>query len=138
MPGNLDVLCKGLLGDMSLYEVRKRKPAVISPDKLQENDSLNVFIATMLRIQQWMCNKQKMNPFVRAMKSHFQSIDKLKLLWMKTLEYKAGKFGGWVSENYLGISRLLKWFYFTSLDLIASDTAPWIEPNKHSDKWSMV
>ena len=43
---DLDVLCKGLVGDMSLYEVRKRKPAVISPEKLQENDSLNVIIGS--------------------------------------------------------------------------------------------
>lgn len=92
---------------------------------------------TMLRIQQWMCNKPKMNPFIQVMKSQFQSIDKLKLSWMKTLQHKAGKFVGWLSENHLAISRLLKWFC-SSLDLIASDAAPWIEPNKHPDKWSMA
>ena len=98
---------------------------------------LGIVKTTMLRIQQWMCNKRRMNPFVRAMESQFQSIGKLKLSWMKTLPYKAGKFGGWVSENYLALSRLLKWFY-SSLDLITSDAAPWIQPNKHPDKWSMV
>jgi hypothetical protein len=46
---DLDLLCKGLVGDMSLYEVRKRKPAVISPEKLQENDSLNVIIGSNFR-----------------------------------------------------------------------------------------
>jgi hypothetical protein len=43
---DLDVLCKGLVGDMSLYEVRKRKPAVVSPEKLKENDSLNVIVGS--------------------------------------------------------------------------------------------
>jgi hypothetical protein len=50
---DLDVLCKGLVGDMSLYEVRKRKPAVISPEKLQENDSLNVIIGSDYREEQF-------------------------------------------------------------------------------------
>ena len=108
-----------------------------SPDVPMHLLFLGIVKTTMLRIQQWMCNKRKMKPFVRAMESQFLSIDKLKLSWMKTLPYKAGKFGGWVSENFLAISRLLKWFY-SSLNLIASDAAPWIEPNKHPDKWSMV
>ena len=51
---DLDVLCKGLVGDMSLYEVRKRKPAVISPQKLQENDSLNVIIGSEHREEQFL------------------------------------------------------------------------------------
>ena len=38
---------------MSLYEVRKRKPAVISPEKLQENDSLNVIIGSNYREEQF-------------------------------------------------------------------------------------
>jgi hypothetical protein len=108
-----------------------------SPDVPMHLLFLGVVKTTMLRIQQWMSNKRKMKPFVRAMTTQFESLDKLKLSWMKTLPYKAGKFGGWVSENYLSISRLLKWFY-SSLDLIASDAAPWQEPNKHPEKWSML
>ena len=50
---DLDLLCEGLIGDMSLYEVRKRKPAVISPEKLQENDSLNVIIGSNYREEQF-------------------------------------------------------------------------------------
>jgi hypothetical protein len=108
-----------------------------SPDVPMHLLFLGLVKTTMLRIQQWMSNKRKMAPFVRAMKKQFESLDKLKLSWIKTLPYKAGKFGGWVSENYLAISRLLKWFY-SSLALIASDPAPWHEPNKPPDKWSMV
>ena len=98
---------------------------------------LGIVKTTMLRIQQWMSNKRKMAPFVRAMKKQFYSLDKLKLSWIKVLPHKAGKFGGWISENYLAISRLLKWFY-SSLALIASDPAPWQEPNKPLEKWTMM
>jgi hypothetical protein len=47
------VLCKGLVGDMSLYEVRKRKPALVSPEKLRENDSLNVITGSDHREEQF-------------------------------------------------------------------------------------
>jgi hypothetical protein len=108
-----------------------------SPDVPMHLLFLGVVKTTMLRIQQWMSNKRKMEPFVRAMKTQFESLDKLKLSWIKTLPYKAGKFGGWVSENYLAISRLLKWFY-SSLDLIASDDIPWVEPEREPEKWIMT
>jgi hypothetical protein len=108
-----------------------------SPDVPMHLLFLGLVKTTMLRIQQWMSNKRKMAPFVRAMKKQFDSLDKLKLSWIKILPYKAGKFGGWISENYLAISRLLKWFY-SSLSLIASDPAPWQEPNKPPEKWTMV
>ena len=108
-----------------------------SPDVPMHLSFLGVVKTTMLRIQQWMSNKRKMKPFVRAMTTQFESLDKLKLSWMKTLPHKAGKFGGWVSENYLAMSRLLKWFY-SSLDLIASDAAPWHQPEKPQAKWSVV
>ena len=107
-----------------------------SPDVPMHLLFLGIVKTTMLRVQEWMANKRKMNPFVQAMKQQFESIDELKLSWIKTLPYKAGRFGGWVSENYLAISRLLKWFY-SSLDSIASDEAPWVPPNKPMDKWSM-
>ena len=50
---DLELLCQGLLGDMSLYEVRKRKPAAVSPERLQENDSLNVIIGSDHREEQF-------------------------------------------------------------------------------------
>jgi hypothetical protein len=108
-----------------------------SPDVPMHLLFLGVVKTTMLRIQQWMSNKRKMSPFVRAMTTQLDSIEKLKLSWMKTLPCKAGKFGGWVSENYVAISRVLKWFY-SSLALIASDPAPWVEPNKPPEKWTIV
>ncbi len=55
---DLEALCKGLVGDMALYEVRKRRPAVISPEKLQENDSLNVIIGSEHREEHFYARTQ--------------------------------------------------------------------------------
>ena len=81
----------------------------------------------MLRVQAWMSNKRKASPFAREMKRYMESLDELKLTWMKILPYKGGKFGGWVSENYVAMSRIMKWFY-SSLDRLASDEELWVEP----------
>ena len=81
----------------------------------------------MLRIEAWMTNKRKAKPFAERMKHLMESIDELKLSWIKIIPYKGGRFGGWVSENYLAMSRILKWFY-SLLDEIASDKADWVEP----------
>jgi hypothetical protein len=48
--------------------------------------------------------------------------------------YKAGKFGGWVSENYLAVSRLLTWLY-SCIDNIAPD-ATFEQPESAQSKWS--
>ena len=48
------MLCEGLvLGDVSLCKVQIREPAVISPDKLQENDSLSIVTGSDHREEQF-------------------------------------------------------------------------------------
>jgi hypothetical protein len=90
----------------------------------------------MLRVQAWMSNKRKASPFAREMKQYLESLDELKLTWIKILPYKGGRFGGWVSENYLAMSRIMKWFY-SSLDGLASDADPWVEPaDKPQERWT--
>jgi hypothetical protein len=85
-----------------------------------------------------MSNKRKHKAFIREIEPYMKSIDDLKLTWMKLLPYKGGRFGGWVSENYLAMSRIMKWFY-SILDRLASDKAPWVEPvDKPQDMWSAV
>ena len=92
----------------------------------------------MLRVQAWMSNKRKAGPFAREMKKYMESLEELKLTWIKILPYKGGRFGGWVSENYLAMSRIMKWFY-SLLDRLASDKQPWVEPvHKPQNKWKAL
>jgi hypothetical protein len=62
----------------------------------------------VLRVQAWMSNKRKNKAFVREIEPCMKSIDNLKLTWMKLLPHKGGTFGGWVSKNYLAMSRIMK------------------------------
>ena len=49
-----------------------------------------------------------------------KNIQKLNINWCKAIAYKTGKLGGWVSENYLAMARLNKWFY-SGIEIITSD-----------------
>ena len=89
----------------------------------------------LMRADRWLTKKHKAKPFLRKMKGMLESIHELNLSWLPILPYKGGKFGGWVSENYLSMSRLLCWFY-SSLDEIAADGDPWTEPERPMKDWT--
>ncbi len=109
-----------------------------SPDVPMHLLFLGCVKTVMLRVQAWMSNKRKASPFAREMKQYMESLEGIKLTWIKILPYKGGKFGGWVSENYLAMSCIMKWFY-SLLDRLASDKEPWVEPvNKPQKNWTAV
>jgi hypothetical protein len=89
----------------------------------------------MFRAQKWMTKKNKGKPFVREMKGTLESVQELNLSWCPTLPYKGGRFGGWVSGNYLSMSRLMCWFY-SGLDEIVADEEPWTEPSGPAKDWT--
>ena len=63
-----------------------------------------------------------------------ESVQSLGLDWCHCVPYKIGKLGGWVSENYLAMCRLLSWFY-GSIDEVASDVV-FNPPDLEQKKWS--
>jgi hypothetical protein len=93
----------------------------------------------MKQVKAWMANKRKSTSFAKEMTKIMESLDHLKLSWLKILPYKeSGKFGGWVSENFVAMSRILKWFY-SLLDRVASDKVAWVEPvDKPQNNWTAI
>jgi hypothetical protein len=63
-----------------------------------------------------------------------EKIQDLQLQWCRVLPYSKTKFGGWVSENYLGFSRISNWFY--SLLHFLPEENCYIEPTIDVQKWS--
>ena len=96
---------------------------------------LGIVKSVMLRIDKWLTRQRKAAPFARKMKGMLESIQELNLSWCLVLPYKGGKFGGWVSENYLAMSRVMKWFY-SALDIIAPDGEQWLEPQGEMPSWT--
>ncbi len=61
-------------------------------------------------------------------------VARLNLAWCKVLPYSRGQFGGWVSENYLGFARLIRWF-FSVLPHVSPDKL-YREPTSPQGRWT--
>lgn len=96
---------------------------------------LGVIKTFVQHVQIWAKRKGKNEGFLRQMSGVLDSVQGLGLSWCKALPYSKGKLGGWVSENYLALARLLKWFY-SGLELLGDDPA-FVEPDTPQHQWTM-
>jgi hypothetical protein len=95
---------------------------------------LGIIKTTLLKINQWL-NLKKLNAaFQRKACDVLDEIRKLNLGWCKVLDYSQGTYGGWVSENFLGMSRLLDWF-FSMLKLLPRPD-PYEDPVTDFKTWT--
>ena len=81
----------------------------------------------MMQIKRWHTLRGAGATFVRYTKGILESIQNLKLSWCKAIPYKNGKLGGWVSESYLAMARLNKWFYSGIIHINADNSIGEIE-----------
>ena len=66
---------------------------------------LGIVKSVMQRVEKWLTRQRKGTAFSSRMKNTLDSIEKLCLAWCKMQPYRSGgKFGGWVSENYLSMT----------------------------------
>ena len=62
-------------------------------------------------------------------------LQEMDIEWCRTLPYKEGHFGGWVSENFAAMTRILPWFYSDIVGLCPSP--PWKPPRGvHHSRWT--
>lgn len=95
---------------------------------------LGILKTSIQMTQEWMTKRHKSATFVRYSAGSLEGIQQLGLSWCKCLPYKTGKLGGWVSENYLALGRLLPWFYGGIGD-VATDEE-FIEPSVSPKNWT--
>ena len=73
---------------------------------------LGVMKSVMIKIGSWLRSINQNSNFLSIVKSKLSIIKRMNIEWCKILEYPTTeKTGGWVSENFLAISRLGVWFY---------------------------
>ena len=71
-------------------------------------------------IQHWAACQNKKQSFLRYASGLLDPIQDLQLEWCKCPSYTGGMLPGWVSENYMGLARVAKWFY-SGLPILATD-----------------
>jgi hypothetical protein len=96
---------------------------------------LGIVKSVLIRVDGWLTKQRKGKPFCDMVRGSLESIQRLNLSWCVVLPYKGGKFGGLVSENFLGMSRLLNWFYSQLGDLIP-EGPEWTEPTREMSDWT--
>ena len=87
-------------------------------------------------IQNFFVKQRKYESFLRYMRLQTESLQNLHLSWLKAEPYTRGELGGWVSENYLALSRVSLWIYSGTSGLLQDET--YMEPNKPQDRWTKV
>jgi hypothetical protein len=112
----------------------RRVDLVQHPDVPMHLLFLGVVKTVVQRVEEWMSNKGKCSAFLDEATSVLQGVEHLHLSWCKLQPFSGGKIGGWVSENFLGLSRVLKWLY-SRLDQVASDKEPFVQPETQLEKW---
>jgi hypothetical protein len=71
---------------------------------------LGIVKTFLMDIHIWLKKRSMFSLFLSEIDNYLLSIETLKLTWCRIICYGTGKFGGHVSENYLAMARVLKWF----------------------------
>jgi hypothetical protein len=72
---------------------------------------LGITKSTIMMVQEWMKRSSIHSKFFQKVQLVNQSIQSLQLCWCKVRPFSDQNFGGWVSENYLDMARIIPWFY---------------------------
>jgi hypothetical protein len=81
----------------------------------------------------WLSERNKKESFLQFGSSVLPSIQQLNLEWCKIIPYSTDGLGGLVSENYLAMGRISKWFYCCGLPLCAPNPAIFNGPPNQSN-----
>ena len=94
---------------------------------------LGVVKTVVRKIMNWAKARNKNASLLRYASGVLDSVSSLGVPWCKAFEYRGGKLGGWVSENYLAMTRLAKWFYSALGDLYTERA--YVQPDKPVKDW---
>ena len=85
----------------------------LHPDVIMHLCFLGIAKKCMQTIQRWLKAKSQFKSFMKANAQYFECFKEanIEILWLMIMPYRGEKFGSWVSENFLGARRVLRWFY---------------------------
>ena len=83
----------------------------LHPDVIMHLLFLGVVKTIVQRIQKWLAAQLKWSSFIRSTRRLLDEFQTMTIDWLPILPFNDGKLGGWVSENFLGFSRIMAWFY---------------------------
>lgn len=93
---------------------------------------LGIVKSVLTDVVSWMNTRRNHAEFIRMADGVLEPLTLFKLEWCKIQAYKQGTFGGYVSEDFLGLSRVSLWFYSMIFQL---QEKKYEDPVTHCSKW---
>jgi hypothetical protein len=94
---------------------------------------LGVIQTALDLIFQWCKQKRKFTGLMKKAEGVMEEIQQLRIAWCKAMPMTNGKFGAWVSEQYLAFGKVLIW-WFGLMDVAESE--PYSDPPGHHEYWN--
>ena len=86
---------------------------------------------------QWCSTINIESTVIRQISKYFNVIFEMKLEWLKIIPIGVSNFSGWVSENWLALSRILKWIYSIVTTLYSTKKNNVCSFEGPRNKWTM-
>jgi len=87
------------------------------------------------RVMEWTKAHNLMKTFLIVSSCVLDAVGSCNIDWCVALKLTEPNFGGWVSENFLALARLGKWFY--SLLTTLNKDEDYVEPSRPCTTWSI-
>jgi len=94
----------------ALWE-REGVPLTTTIDAIMHLLFLGIVKSLLVKTQDWLKRQGLNKQFLDSFPPLLGPLLEMSLDWVSLQAYRGDKFGGWVSENYLGFSRIMNWFY---------------------------
>ncbi len=107
----------------------------LHPDVIMHLIFLGVVKTTIGQIQNCLSAQSKLNSFLKSTETYLKDFLTMSIDWIAIQPYQRGKMGGWVSENYLGFSRILPWFFQNIDSAVQMKTTFEAPENLPQNKW---
>lgn len=72
---------------------------------------LGIIKTTLFMIKKWLGKGGYLEDFLKRCKELNALLNDLHIDWLRIEDFRDGKFGGWVSENFVAFSRVMLWFF---------------------------
>ena len=86
-------------------------------------------------IQEWASKAKKYSQLRAFLRDQYTELEVLKLSWLKIQPYQGEKLGGWISENYLGLVRVLPYLCAALSDF--TEVEKYQQPTKQLSRWTV-
>jgi hypothetical protein len=103
---------------------------------------LGIMKSSLFNIKKWLGMRGCLTDFLDRCSYLNRLLDDVRLEWLKVQDFREGKFGGWVAENFVAFSRIVLWFFqdVSSLlreDLFGEDSIPPTEVPQNEKEWQV-